>query len=233
MDVWENLWQKGFSTTFGKHFPDGYTETYVGDWLSDVIRARTEDRLNILEVGCGNASLVPCLLDLNTKGTYTGVDSAKIHLSSVAQKRLNSHLDISLHGETGIETFQSTDQFDIIASVFGLEYTPVDKSLPLLRKLLAPQGELVMIMHHSESSITKHSRNTLKTFYTTDFHSTTELVSDFKSEKVRNRQQVESARDTTQMEVFKTQLTDTGFTNVKCGIIDRNGIPLAWTVSAN
>ncbi len=77
MEAWGNFWQKGHSTTFGEYYADGYTKGYIADWWSDIIGLRQEESLNILEVGCGNASLVPCLLDLNIKGTYTGVDAAK------------------------------------------------------------------------------------------------------------------------------------------------------------
>ena len=164
MEAWGNFWQKGHSTTFGEYYADGYTKGYIADWWSAIVGLRQEQSLNILEVGCGNASLVPCLLDLNIKGTYTGVDAAKIQLSEAVQKRGNDLLALSLHGETGIETFQSTDQFDLIASVYGLEYSPLDQSLPLLKKLLSPKGQLVLLMHYAGSVITEMSIKALTEF---------------------------------------------------------------------
>jgi len=175
MEAWGNFWQKGHSTTFGEYYADGYTKGYIADWWSDIIGLRQEESLNILEVGCGNASLVPCLLDLNIKGTYTGVDAAKIQLSEAVQKRGNDRLALSLHSETGIETFRSTDQFDLIASVYGLEYSPLEQSLPLLRKLLSPQGQLTLLMHHAESVITEMSIKALTEF---DFEQMEKVVAD-------------------------------------------------------
>ena len=71
MEAWGNFWGKGHSTTFGEYYADGYTKGYIADWWSAIVSQRQEKTLNILEVGCGNASLAPCLLDLNVKGTYT------------------------------------------------------------------------------------------------------------------------------------------------------------------
>jgi SAM-dependent methyltransferase len=164
MEAWGNFWQKGHSTTFGEYYADGYTKGYIADWWSDIISQRQEKTLNILEVGCGNASLAPCLLDLNVTGTYTGVDAAQIQLSEAVQKRGNHHLELSLHSETCIENFQSTEQFDLIASVYGLEYSPLKKSLPLLKKFLAPSGQLTLLMHHAKSVITEMSVKALTEF---------------------------------------------------------------------
>ncbi|MCS5594830.1 MAG: class I SAM-dependent methyltransferase [Porticoccaceae bacterium] len=164
MEAWGNFWQKGHSTTFGEYYADGYTKGYIADWWSTIVSQREEKALNILEVGCGNASLVPCLLDLNIKGTYTGVDAAQVQLSEAVQKRGNHNLTLSLHSETGIEKFQSTEQFDLIASVYGLEYSPLEQSLPLLKKLLAPDGQLTLLMHHAKSVITEMSVKALTEF---------------------------------------------------------------------
>jgi ubiquinone/menaquinone biosynthesis C-methylase UbiE len=87
MEAWGNFWGKGHSTTFGEYYADGYTKGYIADWWSTIVNQRQEKTLNILEVGCGNASLAPCLLDLNVTGTYTGVDAAQIQLSEAVQKR--------------------------------------------------------------------------------------------------------------------------------------------------
>jgi|TARA_B100000795_G_scaffold121721_1_gene90604 SAM-dependent methyltransferase len=174
MEAWGNFWQKGHSTTFGEYYADGYTKGYIADWWSTIVSQRQEKTLNILEVGCGNASLAPCLLDLNIKGTYTGVDAAQIQLSEAVQKRGNHDLVLSLHSETGIENFQTAEQFDLITSVYGLEYSPLKKSLPLLKKLLAPKGQLTLLMHHAKSVITEMSVKALTEF---DFEQMEKIVS--------------------------------------------------------
>jgi SAM-dependent methyltransferase len=164
MEAWGNFWGKGHSTTFGEYYADGYTKGYIANWWKNIINGYNSESLNILEVGCGNASLLPGLLDLDVSGTYTGVDAAQVQLPNAVEKRKNELLEITLKGQTGIESFMTTQQFDVIASVYGLEYSPLNKSLPLLKNLLAPNGQLRLLMHHADSVITAMSAKALTEF---------------------------------------------------------------------
>lgn len=164
MSAWGNFWAKGHSTTFGPYYKDGYTSGYIANWWSTALDAHSNKDLRILEVGCGNASLVPCMLDLGVKGSYVGVDAAEISISDAVKKRINDNLNIVLRGNTGIEDFQSQHQFDLIGSVYGLEYSPLDQSLPKLRELLTTGGEINLLMHHSGSVITEMSVKAIEEF---------------------------------------------------------------------
>ena len=164
MEAWGNFWGKGHSTTFGEYYADGYTKGYIANWWKNIINGYNSESLNILEVGCGNASLLPGLLDLDVSGTYTGVDAAQVQLPNAVEKRKNELLEITLKGQTGIESFMTTQQFDVIASVYGLEYSPLNQSLPLLKNLLAPNGQLRLLMHHADSVITAMSVKALSEF---------------------------------------------------------------------
>ena len=164
MDAWGNFWEKGHSTTFGEYYADGYTKGYIAHWWTAILNSRDTQKLHILEVGCGNASLLPCLLDQRVKGSYTGVDAAEVILSEAVKKRANAELKINLQGGLGIENFESKQQFDLIASVYGLEYSPLDQSLPLLKSMLAPKGEANFLMHHAGSVITHMSDKALAEF---------------------------------------------------------------------
>ena len=57
MEAWGNFWQKGHSTTFGEYFADGYTNGYIADWWKQILSSYAGDKLQILEVGCGNGSI--------------------------------------------------------------------------------------------------------------------------------------------------------------------------------
>ena len=164
MEAWGNFWGKGHSTTFGEYYADGYTKGYIADWWKNIMDDQSVQNPHILEVGCGNASLLPCLLDLNITGTYTGVDAAQVQLPEAVEKRKNQCLAITLKGQTGIESFMTTQQFDVIASVYGLEYSPLNQSLPNLKKLLAPNGQITLLMHHADSVITAMSAKALTEF---------------------------------------------------------------------
>ena len=77
MDAWGNFWQKGHSTTFGEYYADGYTKGYISQWWETILETRNKDNLSILEVGCGNASLLPCTLDTKLKATIMALMQQK------------------------------------------------------------------------------------------------------------------------------------------------------------
>ena len=164
MEAWGNFWQKGHSTTFGEYYADGYTNGYIADWWKQILGSYAGDKLQILEVGCGNASLLPATLDLGINGNYLGVDAADVKLSSAVEKRLNEKISVSLTGNTKIEDYQPDDKFNLIASVYGVEYSDLSLSLPLIKNMLKPDGRVNFLMHHSESVITQMSQKALGEF---------------------------------------------------------------------
>ena len=233
-----------------------------------------------------------------------------MHIPDAAKKRKNKLLTITLNSETGIESFTTKQQFDIIASVYGLEYSPLNQSLPLLKKLLAPNGQLRLLMHHADSVITAMSVKALTEFdfaqmdnaisYLTDINSelnklngdltlltqsakaeaaresvntfissvmnksATErnpilvdfcqalltffkkiklppterlqiidsILPDFHASKERFTQMVDVARNQQQIENFKRQMSDAGFTNIDIQPLNNEGVPVAWNIHA-
>jgi SAM-dependent methyltransferase len=164
MEAWGNFWQKGHSTTFGEYYADGYTNGYISDWWKEILDSHASDEIRILEVGCGNASLLPATLDLGIKGNYSGVDAADVKLSSAVKKRLNENIAVSLTGNTKIEDYQPDNKFDVIASVYGVEYSDLSLSLQLIKNMLLPGGQVNFLMHHSGSVITEMSQKALGEF---------------------------------------------------------------------
>jgi SAM-dependent methyltransferase len=164
MEAWGNFWQKGHSTTFGEYYADGYTNGYISDWWKEILDSHASDEIRILEVGCGNASLLPTTLDLGIKGNYSGVDAADVKLSSAVKKRLNENIAVSLTGNTKIEDYQPDNKFDVIASVYGVEYSDLSLSLQLIKNMLLPGGQVNFLMHHSGSVITQMSQKALGEF---------------------------------------------------------------------
>lgn len=164
MEAWGNFWQKGHSTTFGEYYADGYTNGYISDWWKEILSSHASDEIRILEVGCGNASLLPTTLDLGIKGNYSGVDAADVKLSSAVKKRLNENIAVLLTGNTKIEDYQPDNKFDVIASVYGVEYSDLSLSLQLIKNMLLPGGQVNFLMHHSGSVITQMSQKALGEF---------------------------------------------------------------------
>ena len=154
MNAWNNLWEKEtFNTTFGRRFPN-----FVYDWLIGLSLDGS-----ILEVGCGNASLVPFLLDNQIGKSYTGVDSANCSAPQTTK------LDIVLHKETQMEDTSFIGEFDHVVSIFGIEYTFMFRTLPLVYESLKKNGQIHFMMHNSNSGITAFAKKQLNVHYSLDF----------------------------------------------------------------
>ncbi len=164
MEAWGNFWQKGHSTTFGEYFADGYTKGYISEWWKAVLDTYSKSDVTMLEVGCGNASLLPVTLDIQVAGSYYGVDAAEVQLSEAVKNRLNDRLSVNLSSKTKIEDYQPKTTFDLIASVYGVEYSNLDRTLPSLKSLLKPDGQIHFLMHHAGSVITEMSKKALTEF---------------------------------------------------------------------
>ncbi len=164
MNPWSLFWRQGHSTTFGNYFKDGY-EGAVADWWQATVDGLLPD-LTILEVGCGNCSLLPTLISSDVKAKYIGVDLASVSPSGVAQKGLaESDIELVVHSETPAEEIPEGDaSVDLIASVFGIEYTNLDKSFAEVSRLLKPGGRFTALLHHAGSVVTGMSSRAISEY---------------------------------------------------------------------
>jgi ubiquinone/menaquinone biosynthesis C-methylase UbiE len=164
MNPWSLFWRQGHSTTFGNYFKEGY-EGAVADWWQSNVNSLTPD-LTILEVGCGNCSLLPALIKSEIKAKYIGVDLASVAPSGVAQKGLSeSDIELVVHSETPAEQIPEADaSVDLIASVFGIEYSNLEKSFTEVSRLLKPGGRFAALLHHASSVVTGMSARAISEY---------------------------------------------------------------------
>lgn len=164
MNPWSLFWRQGHSTTFGDYFKEGY-EGAVADWWQSNIDGLADD-LTILEVGCGNCSLLPALIKSDIKAKYIGVDLASVAPSAIAQKGLaESKVELVLHPGTPAEDVPEADaSVDLVASVFGIEYSNLEKSFAEVSRLLKPEGRFAALLHHSDSVVTAMSGRALSEY---------------------------------------------------------------------
>jgi ubiquinone/menaquinone biosynthesis C-methylase UbiE len=171
MNPWSVFWRQGHSTTFGDYFKQGY-DGPVAEWwngqVGSIDRAAT-----VLEVGCGNCSLLPFLVRTGKTGRYIGVDLAAIEVSEVAREGLDdSGIDVVLHADTPAEAIPEDDSsVDVVASVFGIEYSDLDKSLAEVQRVLKPGGRFLALLHHDGSVVTSMSKRALSEYDAADLQS--------------------------------------------------------------
>jgi ubiquinone/menaquinone biosynthesis C-methylase UbiE len=169
MNPWSVFWRQGHSTTFGDYFKHGY-DGAVANWWNGHVEA-LEAGSTVLEVGCGNCSLLPFLVRAGSGGRYIGVDLAAIEISEAAGKGLDeSGIEVTLHGETPAESIPEDDaSVDIVASVFGIEYSDLDQSLREVQRVLKAGGRFVALLHHDGSIVTSMSKRAVSEYDETDF----------------------------------------------------------------
>jgi len=171
MNPWSVFWRQGHSTTFGDYFKQGYDGS-VADWWKSHVGALHEGA-SVLEVGCGNCSLLPFMVRAGNNGRYIGVDIASVEVSDVAKQGLDeSGIEVVLHSETPAESIPEDDgTVDVVASVFGIEYSDLDASFSEIQRILKPGGRLVALLHHGDSVVTAMSKRALSEYDDADFDS--------------------------------------------------------------
>jgi ubiquinone/menaquinone biosynthesis C-methylase UbiE len=169
MNPWSVFWRQGHSTTFGDYFKQGY-DGAVAEWWNGQIEALASNA-TVLEVGCGNCSLLPFLVRSGMDGKYIGVDLAAIEISEVASEGLDeSGIEVALHSETPVERIPEDDaSVDIVASVFGIEYSDLEQSLPEVQRVLKAGGRFAALLHHDGSIVTSMSKRAVSEYNEADF----------------------------------------------------------------
>lgn len=171
MDAWSRFWQQGHTTTFGDYFEEGYAgpvKTWL-DSLKDHLGPEASS-LRVLELCCGNGSLVPFLVSLNRPFTYTGVDAASVSLPTMVR-------DAATHSQGAIEMVPNTPvealpehiaAIDCCLSIYGIEYSELPTTLNGTLARMNSDGKLFALLHHQDSIVARMSRRAVSEFHATD-----------------------------------------------------------------
>ncbi|MEE4217899.1 MAG: class I SAM-dependent methyltransferase [Xanthomonadales bacterium] len=185
MNPWSLFWRQGHSTTFGDYFKQGYVGA-VADWWQSKLDGLPENA-TVMELGCGNCSLLPAMIASGVKGKYIGVDIAEVSPSPVAQQGLaESGIELVLHSATPAEKVPQPDaSADLVASVFGIEYSDMERSVPEAARVLKPGGRFCSLVHHDNSLITGMSRRAISEFSSDDLRKVIESLTMISTERDR------------------------------------------------
>jgi len=124
---------------------------YYGKVLTQI--ASIEKGSKILDVGCGRgASLIPAAELVGKSGKLIGIDIAKGMIDHLEKdvKRLNLTNVELVAGD--VEDLELIDEFDVILCGFSITSFPdVDAAFNKLRKLLRPDGKIVVSNWHKDA----------------------------------------------------------------------------------
>lgn len=171
MEAWSRFWRQGHTTTFGDYFDKGYAGP-VKEWLDTLpqLIAPSEQPLNVLELCCGNGSLLPFLFSLDRTFDYVGVDAAEVALPGILQEPLRqSSGKVSLLANTHVERLPECIQdVSVCLSVYGMEYSDLSITLKALLPRIQSNGQLFALLHHHESIVAKMSRRAVEEYEQSD-----------------------------------------------------------------
>jgi 2-polyprenyl-3-methyl-5-hydroxy-6-metoxy-1,4-benzoquinol methylase len=113
-----------------------------------LIAAVSNDCTRILELGCGQGSLLKGLRRAGWQGTYCGVDisTAGIRVASEIESRTNSSWIVS-----DIESFDSNLKWDVIAMIESVYYVNIEKIVDVLNRAMGrldSGGYLLLRIHN-------------------------------------------------------------------------------------
>ena len=167
MEEWSRFWRQGHTTTFGDYFSDGYAGPVKG-WLDSISQAMTHGResLNVVELCCGNGSLLPFLLSLNLPFDYSGFDAADVELPDILRDPVDQAKgNITLVGNTPVENLPDNAQnISTCLSIYGMEYSDLNKTLAGLLPRMIPEGKLFGLLHHHDSLVAQMSARAVSEF---------------------------------------------------------------------
>jgi hypothetical protein len=172
MDAWSRFWRQGHTTTFGDYFEEGYAGP-VKDWLESLrstLGLVEDGSLRVVELCCGNGSLVPFLVSLSHPFVYTGVDAANVSLPSmVRDAATHSQGSVEMLPNTPVEQLpESITGVDCCFSVYGIEYSELQITLSRMRERMSADGRLFALLHHQNSIVARMSRRAVSEFHARD-----------------------------------------------------------------
>jgi len=162
----KNYWQKYWSqtdafTSLADDFSGNYDGEILDHWQS-VFKSLLPGS-DILDIACGNLP-VPVIavqtsellgLDLKVSACdLVVIDKQKIQNNIGVKKNILDQ--ISLYSEMNSEYLDfEPRQFDLVTSMFGFEYSDIQKTLKSIKKVLKLNGRAEFVCHYSESRIIK------------------------------------------------------------------------------
>lgn len=152
--AWSRYWRSGARHSCVGSFKDHYGEATQRFWRERF--ARVVDSDSVLELGCGNGSLLQWFAQVGVRWpeSIDAVDLAELDQSWLMQLPLALRSRVHLHPRTPATHLPSADaSITQIWSQYALEYFADEACWRSLARVLAPRAALSAIIHHRDSRL--------------------------------------------------------------------------------
>jgi len=150
--VWSRYWSHGAAHSCGGSYGNRYEGALADVWRAAFAALAPGARL--LDIATGNGPLPRLLLDFDAGGTSScdAVDLAALAPAWVGDLAPDQRARVRFHGNQPAETLPfATASFDVVMSQYGLEYTDLARTVPELLRVLKPDGQVHLVLHHAQA----------------------------------------------------------------------------------
>ncbi|WP_394388109.1 class I SAM-dependent methyltransferase [Shewanella woodyi] len=152
---WSDYWEQGHLTSFGDSFTDNYTGILKDVWEPIFTGLPSDSKFLDIATGNGALTLLASVYLENTgiEVEGIGIDLAKIS-TDISELKIADNL--SLFFKSGVDCTHlpfNDNEFDLVVSQFGIEYSNLDIAIPEALRVLKKKGYLSLVVHHEHSMI--------------------------------------------------------------------------------
>lgn len=163
---WDSYWLS--TETLSSFAQSNHKDGYQGDVLYfwNAIFKEFQTSAKLLDIGCGNGALAVLAEQYPKQFEITAIDAANI--DPIKHFNNNEKVSISLNkikfiSRMNCENLSFDDSsFDYLISQFGIEYSDIKLSLSEASRVLKSGGEVIALVHHSNSFITQDCQQGIK-----------------------------------------------------------------------
>jgi len=166
-EQWSQFWSRDCITTFVRQFNTNYDGEFAEFW--DTQFAQLFDGARVVDLATGNGAIAllarQYAAEHGRSFDVIGIDYAEIDPATVlaAHENLKPLIaEIEFRGGVQLEATGLDDgSVDLLTSQYGFEYADMAAGVAEAWRVLKAAGRMVLIVHHSESTVVDHAREGL------------------------------------------------------------------------
>ena len=163
-DTWSRYWASGAEHSCVGSLPPDYGPAIRTLWDSAFSALPADSRTLDLGTGSGVLAKLWAAHPASRAGDsrLDAIDLVETAPPWFASRSASGSSNVTFHGATRAEQLPFPDAcFDLAISQYGFEYADEHRACPELRRVLQPNGRLLLVVHHAESAPVAFARHDL------------------------------------------------------------------------
>lgn len=160
--IWDRYWQSDrIASCFDGAGASNYDDSVSAGWRD--FFSGLPDAARIIDLCTGNGAIAVMAAAIGMKSgkafEITAVDQADIDPPSYVSRHRDELAAVHFVGGTEVEGLPfPNDSFDVAISQYGLEYSNLDRAIPEMTRVLAPRGQVRLVVHAADGVVAANAR---------------------------------------------------------------------------